>query len=1542
MSSHRTTSPPRLGVILLVVVVLLTLFAVVGLSFVLYAESEASASRIYRESQAITDDSADVDPAQLLNYALGQLIYDVRDDGEEMYSAMRGHSLARTMYGWNYQFTNPTVNGGVDPTTGVGFINGALNGTYMPNAGGPGVNGTGNNIAYNGLGPFKTLANTPPGLYPTMVTLAPGSTPTEDQLVNYTYYKDDRFLRDPERIYPRVDSGGTLARFTPPNPYAGGFNAPYTFPDRTSMFLSAVQANPSGAAPKVLRPSFFRPGLVYNPKKVLNSFDPNQYTDFWLGTTDRSVQNTQFSQFYSENAWVYKYLTLRPRPADMYYNYNDPNDPHNFPLPKDVGGDVTNLPGATGPYGGGSDSFWMDLNYPVQTARNGKKYKPLFAFLVMDLDGRVNVNVHGNVRSGPTNNPGHASNQGLGKHEVNLGAVLNYNTRKPPAEWTQLFSTGLPVARYSTDALPGSGVSTPTYPDMFPVVRPYLAPLDYDGVDDTQGNVVTRRFTFPPPAYHSFPTYNAGYDDLFTTASKSLNPFLYNSLSPSPYSSAGTGNPGDSPFSMKDNMPFLIGSATGTNYQRAALYSLIPQNLDTSVGRRFALTTHSYDLDTPGAMPWVIDPSKAPYQLSAGGLYPQGQTTGYGFTSPLSLIQTPAAGSDLTSDGRTNALSRLDLNRRLWSFYDPNTNYKVAVPASPTPPPFTTDTSLINDRFYRAWYERQMFAKDIFDRLVLATGATLQTTPGAPEFNALRYLAQLAVNVVDYIDEDDISTVFVWNPINPSDPLNVANFDPTQVGNRVVFGTEVPKLVVNEAYAEIKNNPADTDPLQGAQHDFTINFWLELYNPLGPATNPNGTPIFNPDLTSTSGQVNRAASQLQRTTTTAGTFGAYQIVIADEAQSPVSDLRKPDNTDGHATTPIPTATVSNYTAASGFTPSTGVDTNYVMPNNSVQKVQDGTNQGFYVLAPNDDVEGGGSITPTLKLAAGLTRTYPSAGADKQIPPIKHTILLRRLANPYLGPNPPVGSTTVDGTKPFNPYVTVDYLSGVPTNDAAKYLRGNGSKDASNPDYKGPDKRSSIGRHQPYTALNTGAAKGGGGGNVSAQQSKPAKSPQSTFFAANSINGDDPTGKFDWLVHLDRPLTSVAEVVNVSAFKPHELTQQFKDASGLFGHLAPWLPNMPGTSFAANPNAVPQARLFRALEYFAVGERNVPAAGSASAASGWISIGGRKAGMINVNTVWDQEILMALCDPQQNSNAFQQSDVATAWTTLQQRRAADLGGRGSDQPFLSLAAPIAPAPPQRQPSQYPQPNGAQATVANGTFNVAPAGNATQHPYMANELLTKISNHLTTRSNVFAVYLTVGFFEVMDDTTRPVKLGAEILTRSGAKVRHKMFAIVDRTNLAMDPTDQTITTGSPRLVQSAKRPLFWTALEGIPPGASTVTVTVAGGIPAGMQYDPSYDSTPAGIGSTAATTYLWVDLGRNQELAQVPAGGVSTNATTGVTTVQLKFMSPLDGMTPIQSKGHPGGVTLVNVLPGNPGPQSSLFDLVNTTRYKPVVPYFNIVQ
>src|SRR5260370_19646094 len=199
----------RRGVILMVVLILLTLFAIVGLSFALSASSEAQVAQLIREAEV--QPRPDAEPELLASFFLGQLIYDT-DDVTGVFSALRGHSLARSMYGAYYrrqdsppwQATDADIPNTV-PFNGIGRLH-----THQATA-------TGDPLAF--MNPFNI---------------------DDSHLINYMYYPDDLqptnpngpslklqpFLRDPERITPPPAQPGSLPpwRTDPtqvPGPYVG-------------------------------------------------------------------------------------------------------------------------------------------------------------------------------------------------------------------------------------------------------------------------------------------------------------------------------------------------------------------------------------------------------------------------------------------------------------------------------------------------------------------------------------------------------------------------------------------------------------------------------------------------------------------------------------------------------------------------------------------------------------------------------------------------------------------------------------------------------------------------------------------------------------------------------------------------------------------------------------------------------------------------------------------------------------------------------------------------------------------------------------------------------------------------------------------------------------------------------------------------------------------------------------------------------------------------------------------------------------------------
>ncbi len=79
-------------------------------------------------------------------------------------------------------------------------------------------------------------------------------------------------------------------------------------------------------------------------------------------------------------------------------------------------------------------------------------------------------------------------------------------------------------------------------------------------------------------------------------------------------------------------------------------------------------------------------------------------------------------------------------------------------------------------------------------------------------------------------------------------------------------------------------------------------------------------------------------------------------------------------------------------------------------------------------------------------------------------------------------------------------------------------------------------------------------------------------------------------------------------------------------------------------------------------------------------------------------------------------------------------------------------------------------------------IEPEQDMRRHPYYRSELMQRLMNLTTVRTQQFAVWLTVGFFEVTEEEDRgsfiPATLGREVGTGTGTNRRFRMFYVVDR--------------------------------------------------------------------------------------------------------------------------------------------------------------------
>ncbi|MFQ3650709.1 MAG: hypothetical protein SNJ75_10270 [Gemmataceae bacterium] len=1256
---RKPSKQKRDGVILLVVLAMLTIFALIGLSFVLYADSAATRARIFREAGTFNR-FGDVRETALTSATaaweefLGQILYDVNDDIVGVASVLRGHSLGRTLYGWN------DAPGALNdrPYTGTGRIE---NPTY----------------------------------------------------INYLHFQGQP-IRDPARSGTRTDPNNLAAR----GPITGDLNVPYTYPDLNNVFLAMIDPSTD----QVIKPSYVRPEAI----------------------------------------------TASGQRGALHYL------PSTMPgVPAVVGnGHVKNLENLAG----GNDSVWLDYGGGIHIAPDGRKYKCMVAPLIIDLDGRLNVNAAGNVlATGDLS----ASNMGWGAWEMNPAHLSGPSA--PPAlrgEWRALtLGNGTIQGRYGPGGLPlGQAFPGGT------ILRRY-APVDLNGIVDPLSpghRNPTPRYTFPgqgtTPSFVVFPGYDAtAYGNAVpvettttgTAAGQSNHPSSYNpitpiNLSPTSYNRV---------FSANDLAGILRRYNADGESVPSDVVNLLPNNLRGSGlsdpaarYRRGLLTTHSFDLDRPGGAPAIWDPTAAPYTATATG-FPQGAPLSF---PGLGLRNGPVpAHSEFDPATWRSTLPPLRLNlARQLAAYPPVANGR-----------FDLSNTTVAQAVQQAQSDRQNLARELFERLRIVVGArpVAEASPNPDEFRALRWIAQLAVNLVDYIDNDEYSTIFQWAP------------------GEFVYGTELPRLVINEYYAQFDNLRADLDNQMPQRQKFyyRLNVWVELHNPMPSETPPSAAP---------EGGTVRLHN---------GTWAAYRLRLC---RRPNANIRAPENTRGapdpanvENNNPDEQFVVDNWGGAAG-----NDATRTVAPNYGAYAGAANSNQGFYVVGPEPDY----GVPPLADSNPGLAalRTWgetntlsiriPVEGDPNATTPTTYdasnapSLILERLANPYLPPQN-------DPTQPlYNPYITVDYVAKLRVNE------GRITTKTADINPENVAARHSYGKVHPFASFDTNDDTVPVTRATALWQPANPVTPAAgqvlhTFMRHNAredTGPPDPTLAnqtlklpFDVLHHPDRIPVSPAELLHVSWFKPHELTQQF-----MIGTFQEVSSDTPGHRFQHRARWTnSESRLLRFLDQVSCGTFGAGVAPN-----------GRLPGRVNVNTLWDRNVFAALVDAAA-ANHFTPAEVDAIYTNFFNNRTPSAVPASTDRIVLPTSATVFGA----ATPLLPNPRGVDSTIFR---SVGPAGSdetqmrlfeppasppwtpgaivARRQRLERFELLTKMANNVTTRSNVFAVWATVGFFEVVDDTTQPVQLGAEMSWPGVGVIRHRMFAILDRSSMQVWPTNHP-TSGVP---------------------------------------------------------------------------------------------------------------------------------------------------
>ncbi len=457
---------------------------------------------------------------------------------------------------------------------------------------------------------------------------------------------------------------------------------------------------------------------------------------------------------------------------------------------------------------GKPDAVWIDIGLPDQIDDQGFKHRPLVAYRIIDLDGRLNLNAHG--RLGNTEpNPPVRSGTGYGVGEISLSATINSD------------SEFLIMPRYGEDNEPGAPENSLT-PNYFPTQKM----IGHPAINTKTGfRFATAADFFASNTYTVLDGDEEGMAQYLPTSIgvRNHNPYL---------SDFGLGGGvGDSHYRPHEFEAALRRGDVDSTLLRSRLF--LPGNAVDS------LTTHSFEIAIPAttlsypellrdriALEHQAADLKTVYNIFTGDRYIDPDTE--------EAFEMKYISKDMLMGGRFNLIPIIGngVDNDLDGVIDDSEEFSLGNESSFIPGIFVTQFGnpsydLNNDPETDDSSAKPLMAKQLYLLALLTCGEAAPEgypsgpladdgTSISPDELYRQSVAQWAANVVDFYDTDSTMTVFEYdvNPFNdPRVDSNRVDGDPTtdeEAERGIVYGAERPEILITETFAHHDRQNEDT------------------------------------------------------------------------------------------------------------------------------------------------------------------------------------------------------------------------------------------------------------------------------------------------------------------------------------------------------------------------------------------------------------------------------------------------------------------------------------------------------------------------------------------------------------------------------------------------------------------------------------------------------------------------------------------------------------------------------------------------------------